>query len=73
MVLVHVTASFAALHGTKNQKEPGDVFGVQCFQLGNKYYDAHAELSKVINDAEICRVIFLNKRGMKGRVQGCMV
>ena len=57
---------FRGLAWYKNQKEPGDVFGVQCFQLGNKYYDAHAELSKVINDAEICRVIFLDKRGMKG-------
>ena len=57
---------FRGLAGYKKQKESGDVFGVQCFQLGNKYYDAHAELSKVINDAEICRVIFLDKRGMKG-------
>ena len=48
------------------QKEPGDVFGLQCFALGNKYYDAYAELSKVIDDAEVCRVVFLDKRGIKG-------
>ena len=57
---------YRGLSGYRRQRLPGDYSEVFCFALGNKYYDAHAELAKVINDAELCRVVFLDRKGMKG-------
>ena len=58
--------NFRGLPAYRTQVKPGDVVGAQCFQLGNKYYDAEAELKKTIDQSEICRVVFLDKYGMKG-------
>ena len=58
--------SFRGLAWYKTQVQPGEMVGSQCFLLGDKHYDARAELEKVIDDAAVCRVVFLDKRGMKG-------
>ena len=44
----------------------GDVDVHRCFILGNQFYDAEAELEKVIDDAVVCRVVFLDEPGLKG-------
>ena len=58
--------TFRGLAWYRTQVEPGEVVGSQCFSLGDKYYDARAELEKVIDNAVVCRVVFLDTRGMKG-------
>ena len=57
---------FRGLSGYRDQKQPGELVGVQCFQLGNKYYDAEAELKKTIDQAKVCHVVFLDNKGFDG-------
>ena len=53
--------------GYRNRPAKGDVGEIHCAQLGNKIYDAEAEVAKVIDQAEVCRVVFIDRLGMKGR------
>lgn len=58
--------TYRGLAHYRKQRYPGDISEVFCFALGNKHYDAEAELSKVIDDASVCRTVFLDKYGIEG-------
>lgn len=48
-------------------KYPGDTFSMRCSELGDRHYDAETLLKDVINQMEVCRVVFFDKYGMHGR------
>ena len=66
--------TFAGLAWYKYQVEPGDrfdgAFAMQCFSLGNKHWSTEQVLEwmrKGAEEATVCRVVLLDKRGMKGQ------
>ena len=60
---------YRGLGSHRRQIASGEVDVIQCSILGDKYYDARSILEKDIDDAVVCRVVFLDIGGYKGRYE----